>query len=272
MKPTGMIASEWLGSFKEGAPVMVCVHGFTGTKKTFAAIADLLPDYNWLALDCLGHGESAIAVAARRYRYEAVIDILAATVKSLGVDTYHLLGYSMGARLALGWAIKYPERIQSLLLESGSPGLASEKERRERQQSDMRLAQKVEQEGIREFVTYWEQLPLFATQTRLPQALKDQVRNERLSQNPQGLATSLREMGTGSQPSYWQALATLVLPVLLIVGKQDPKFVVIAQKMKAALPQGVLQVIAAGHCVHLEQPYAFAQVVRHWLDEQGETR
>ena len=79
-------------------------------------------------------------------------------------------------------------------------------------------------------------------------------------------------MGTGSQPSYWQALATLALPVLLIVGKQDPKFVAIAQKMKAALPQGVLQVIAAGHCVHLEQPYAFAQVVRHWLDEQGETR
>ena len=49
----------------------------------------------------------------------------------------------------------------------------------------------------------WENIPLFETQKRLAQNVQEAVRKERLANNPKGLANSLRGMGTGTQPSWW---------------------------------------------------------------------
>lgn len=71
---------------------------------------------------------------------------------------------------------------------------------------------------------YWENLALFASQKVLSPEMKRRIRSERLSQNSHGLAMSLRGMGTGKQPSYWNCLANFTFPVLLITGALDEKF------------------------------------------------
>lgn len=62
---------------------------------------------------------------------------------------------------------------------------------------DERLADKIEREGIESFVTMWENIPLFETQKSLAQNVQEAVRKERLANNSNGLANSLRGMGTG---------------------------------------------------------------------------
>src|SRR5699024_12662710 len=137
----------------------------------------------------------------------------------LEVSPVHLVGYSMGGRTALSFALTYPEMVRSLTLESSSPGLATEMERMERVKNDEKLAKKIEQEGVEAFVNYWETIPLFETQRSLPNRVKAAIHKERLGHTAAGLANSLRYMGTGKQPSWWQALSRFEQHVQLMVGR-----------------------------------------------------
>src|SRR5690606_27690055 len=146
----------------------------------------------------------------------------------LGFTEFVLAGYSMGGRTALAYAAVHPERLQALILESASPGLKTAAEQVERQQRDSELALKILANGIQSFVDKWENIPLFDSQKKLPTEIRDEIKQERLSQQPQGLANSLIGMGTGSQPSYWNHLKDIHIPVLLITGSLDLKFEAIA--------------------------------------------
>ena len=89
------------------------------------------------------------------------------------------------------------------------------------------------------------------------------LRAERLSHRPEGLASALRHLGTGAQPSYWDDLPRLTIPVRLIAGVRDEKFAALARRMAEKLPKGDLRLIEnAGHAPHLEQPQAFQEAVR----------
>lgn len=98
--------------------------------------------------------------------------------------------------------------------------------------------------------------------------MKKRIRSERLSQNSHGLAMSLRGMGTGKQPSYWNHLANFTFPVLLITGALDEKFEKIAQEMQQLLPNSThVSIQEAGHAVYLEQPNSFSSQLTYWLED-----
>src|SRR5690625_3766134 len=105
---------------QDGEP-LVLLHGFTGTKRTWQQfIAQASKTYRIITIDLPGHGRT---VAKNRVTMEQFIDNLYELTRSIQLDTFHLLGYSLGGRSALSYAIRYPETIQSLILESASPGL-----------------------------------------------------------------------------------------------------------------------------------------------------
>ena len=83
----------------------------------------------------------------------------------------------------------------------------------------------------------------------------------------EGLATSLERAGTGSQAPLWDRLAAVDVPVLLVAGEADPRYVDIAFRTSAAIGPGTeLSLVAdAGHSVHLEHPRQFAGMLRGWL-------
>ncbi|MCS1351577.1 2-succinyl-6-hydroxy-2,4-cyclohexadiene-1-carboxylate synthase [Mechercharimyces sp. CAU 1602] len=254
----------------EGEPLLL-LHGFTGSTRTWSSfIPSWEKHYQLVMVDFPGHGKTDTPAEISHYSMEQVLIDLCCILDRLQIDHTHLLGYSMGGRVALAFALTFPERVKSLLLESTSPGLERCEERKKRREQDHRLAEQIEREGMDSFVSYWENIPLFRTQTQLPLALRARLRSERMQHRPLGLANSLRGMGTGAQPSYWSKLQNLTISVLLMVGEWDHKFCQIADAMKKELPYAELvQISQAGHAIHVEQTQVFDKIVMQYLNSQS---
>ncbi len=250
-----------LSRLGEGEPLLL-LHGFTGDRRTWERLVPLLRAYQLIMPDLPGHGSSDSPERAAAWHMSSVAADLISLLDALGLPQVHLLGYSLGGRLALYLALRYPRRFLSLTLESASPGLADDAERQTRRQRDEQLADKIEARGIAWFVDFWESLPMWDSQANLPADVLAAQRNQRLRNDPAGLAGSLRGLGTGAQPSLWEALPEIQLPTLLIVGALDSKFRRINATMRDAIPGARLAIIDdAGHNTHLEKPGEFARVV-----------
>ncbi len=250
-----------------GTP-LVLLHGFTGSAATWAGQVEVFAgQHDVIAVELLGHGATDSPFDPERYTMARALADLSLLLDYLGLGAVALLGYSMGGRVALAFAATSPQRVGRLILESASPGLRSADERRARAASDAELADRLERDGLTAFVDHWENLPLFATQRRLPEALRARVRAERLAGSAVGLANSLRGLSTGRQPSYWDALPRLSMPVLLIAGMLDAKYRQIARAMQAKLPDATLELVPnVGHTVHLEAAEIFNQQVLDFLE------
>lgn len=243
------------------------LHGFTGSASNWLPLQyELLQYLRTVAPDLIGHGRTEAPPDPARYGMARAAADLIAIADTLNIERFHLLGYSMGGRLALYTALHYPERIRSLILESASPGLRDEAERHARRLNDEALADRIERDGVTSFVDYWETLPLWESQKRLPQAVRDSLRAQRLRNSERGLANSLRGMGTGVQPSLWEMLHSFERPALLITGAQDSKFTTIAQEMQAQMPRSTHVTFEnAGHTVHLEKSDAYVDTIFEFL-------
>lgn len=250
---------------------LVMLHGFTGSTATWEETVMHLPkNVKIIAVDLTGHGRTDAPPDPERYEMGEQIADLDQLFNVLGVDRFSLLGYSMGGRVALSYALSFPEKVEQLILESSSPGLENEEDRQQRTEADKALAERIEREGIEAFVDYWGRIPLFETQKALSPNKQQAIRRERLSQNPMGLANSLRGIGTGKQPSNWGSLGKLQLPVLLITGELDSKFCTIAEEMKRRLPSTVvITVEKAGHAIHVEKPEQFATIITEHLKDNN---
>lgn len=250
-------------------PPLVLLHGFTGSAASWDRHLDTFASYGFhvIALDMLGHGQSDAPTDPRRYTIEQCQADIVAVLDTLGVCKGEaiLLGYSMGGRIALYTA--FSDFFRALILESASPGLGDALERELRRINDASLATKIERGGMEAFVEYWENLPLFASQQRLPYAQRQALHEQRLWNNPLGLANSLRGVGTGVQPALQERLTTLSVPVLLIAGILDTKFCTIAQQMAQSLPHAQIHIVpGTGHTVHLEQPELFDSIVKDFCE------
>lgn len=253
-EPGGSVAAEPL----------VLLHGFTGSRRTWARIATALaPTRRVLAPDLPGHGETE---GSEPLSLDGTTALLLEALDVLGVGRFALAGYSMGGRLALHLALEAPDRVSRLVLESASPGIECARERERRREADEALALEIEAEGVAAFVARWEALPLFATLARLPAAERDELRTVRLAQRAEGLAASLRGLGVGAQPWLGARLGELAMPVLLVAGAEDEKFATIARAMAAAIRDARLAILpGAGHAPHLETPEACLAVLRSFL-------
>ncbi|AKF11439.1 alpha/beta fold hydrolase [Sandaracinus amylolyticus] len=230
----------------------VFLHGFTGSPASWAPVLAHVPDADALAL--LGHAGSTST--ARTWDEE--IERLAASI----TGRVHLVGYSLGGRIALAVALRRPEVIAQLTLIGASPGIEDDVERAARREADEARARMLEREGLDAFVDAWEREPIFATQQTLSPEVRAAHRRIRLAQRAGGLATSLRVLGQGAMPSLWPELATLDVPTRLVVGSEDAKLRAIATRMLERLPRATLHVVGgAGHDVGLERPDALAAIL-----------
>lgn len=248
-------------------PPLLLLHGFT---EGMAAWENLLPalavQHRVVAVDLIGHGRTAAPADPERYRMENVIDDLRLLVDQLGWERFRLLGYSLGGRVALHLALAMPHRIEALVLESTSPGIADAKLREQRRQSDEDLAHTIERNGVEAFVADWERLPLFASEAMLPHEERQRLQAARRQNSAIGLANVLRGLGQGTVPFVGGRLKDLNVPTLLLVGQQDAKYVAIANQMAATMSQAeVVEIAGAGHAVHREQPDVFLHHVMAFL-------
>jgi 2-succinyl-6-hydroxy-2,4-cyclohexadiene-1-carboxylate synthase len=246
---------------------LLLLHGFTGDSSTWTPFCSIWGKHSKLIIpDIIGHGKTDSPKDVHRYTIESAAKDLLALLDELGIEQTDLLGYSMGGRLALTFAILFPERVRKLILESASPGLRTEEERIQRRMKDRELANFIKEQGIPSFVDYWECIPLFSTMKNLPESIQRSIREQRISNNTLGLANSLLGMGSGSQPSWWEKLSLLNCEVLLVTGNKDEKFCKIAEKMLKDLKNASRIIINdSGHAIHVEQKEKFGTIVSDFL-------
>jgi 2-succinyl-6-hydroxy-2,4-cyclohexadiene-1-carboxylate synthase len=170
------------------------------------------------------------------------------------------IGYSLGARLALG--LLATDRVRAAVLIGVNPGLTGDDERRARAVGDAQWAALLRTEGLAAFLDAWEAQPLFASQSRAPAALRAARRQQRMTLDPESLARSLETTGLAVMPDYRAALLARASCVHLVVGAEDDAYVARARSLIADAPALGFDVIAgSGHDPTLEQPERLADVL-----------
>ncbi len=263
---------SWLQDkyWRENEIPILFLHGFMGSAEDWQPVID-----GWninapvrsrhspacLALDLPGHGKTKVMGSEAFYGMSPVAAGIVQLLDNLQIQTCGLVGYSMGGRLALYLMVHYPDRFTRVVLESASPGLQTELERQARRDSDDRLARTLETTDFQEFLVRWYQMPLFSDLNRHPDF--SALMERRSHNSSENLGRSLRHMGTGHQPSLWEALAASITPLLLIIGEQDRKYQRIAADMGDRHPCCRIAMIPrSGHAAHIENCASFIQSLR----------
>ncbi len=203
---------------KEGPGVpIVFLHGFLGRSEDWLEVCASLPLCHCIGIDLPGHGDSP-------FEPDFTIDL----------PQFHLVGYSMGGRIALQ---KFKDKALTLTLLSTHPGLTSAEERDARRESDEVWAKKLLHLPIDEFLKQWYDQPIFK-----PFRPRISMRRE---QNVVSLAKALLHFSLAHQPRFEIDH--------VVVGARDLKF--------KTLFLNPIVVPNAGHMVHLENPKAIAKII-----------
>lgn len=249
-------------------PPALFLHGFMGSRRDWSEVVDKLKHaFFCICVDLPGHGGS-VGLRAD-YTMEGTSTLLAEALDAAGVERTHVVGYSMGGRTALYFAVTHPERCRSLVVESATAGLPAAEERAARRAADETRAVRIEEGDYLEFLEEWYRQPLFETYRR-HKGLLDRMIRSRRSNSPRELARVLRGMGTGSQPSLWGRLQELRMPVLAVAGALDEKYVETAERMARAVPEATTAIVEeAGHNVHAEWPDRYADMLIDFLKQSS---
>lgn len=197
---------------------IVFLHGFLGTKEDFDPVRSFLSEQSF-AIDLPGHGDAPFCE----------------TFTLPFCQKIHLVGYSMGGRLAAAYANANPEKIATLTLLSTFTGQSTPN----RFETDQRWAQKI-LHSFDDFLKEWYDQPIFAGFT--PDLTM------RKKQNPTSLAQTLLHYSPAKHPVFPPKNACFV------VGERDLKY-------RELYPNAIV-VQNAGHMVHLEQPEAIATIIK----------
>ncbi len=217
-----------------------------------------------IAPDLPGHGlssERPTDVPSAVQGVRVVLDELA--------EPSPLIGYSQGGRMALLSAIGGHPKITSLVLISSSPGISNTLEREARIAGDRELAEQIMHDGLEAFIASWTSNGLTSTSHHGTEFRRWDTA-VRLENSARGLAAAVSGYGQGAQPSVWRELAGLTIPVLLVAGRSDERYVSISENMAELIPDSEIEIINdAGHNPLADQPERTCEAVSGFLDRQG---
>ncbi len=246
---------------------LIFLHGFTGDASDwFFLVENFKENYNLIFVDLPGHGKSTDISKPSAFSSSAMCDQLTLLLKTESIDTAVFVGYSMGGRLALQYAVSKPEHVCGLFLESTTPGIESDYERETRYNKDLELTDKIKNEGINNFIDHWFDQPLFESLKNIPQNKMNEIIQKRKQNSAEGLINSLKGFSQGIMPPAWENLPGIKFPVLLVSGNLDYKFKKINSAMHTITASSEHSIIdGAGHNTHLEKPEEFIILLSSFL-------
>jgi 2-succinyl-6-hydroxy-2,4-cyclohexadiene-1-carboxylate synthase len=239
---------------------VVLLHGFTQTGRLWGRFGERLAgSFTLIAVDLPGHAGSDAGRADLPTSARLVAD---AVRGAIGEGPCALVGYSLGARVALHVLTQSDLRVHRATLIGATGGIEDPDARAARRGADEARADELEASGdVEGFLDAWLRGPLFE---RLGDGAE---RAERLRNSASGLASSLRLCGTGTQEPLWAAVPAIACPVLALAGTDDARFAALALRLARLAPLGVASLIpGGGHAVHLAQPDQTGRIVGHWLE------
>jgi len=167
---------------------------------------------------------------------------------SFPLEPVDLVGYSLGGRLAMRFALSHPARIHSLTLLSTNYGLSCDAAKIARLQTDQIWAQKILSLPWDEFLFHWYSQPIFSSLRQNKQVLNE-ILSARTVQKPGELIKALLTWSLGYQNCYRDQLLTFSRPTQIAYGEKDEKFA----QLFADWPTAHC-IAGAGHALHFESP------------------
>lgn len=250
-----------------GEPLLL-IHGFGGNKDNFTRIADKLQNYHLIIPDLLGFGESSKPMDAD-YRADAQATRLHELLQAKGLaDPIHVGGNSMGGAIAVAYAAKYPQEVESLwLIDTAgfwSAGLPKSLEGATLDDNPLLVNQKEDFYNMYDFVM--NQPPY------IPKSVKAVFAQERIA-NQELHADILEQIVMDNVEERAKVIAEYDIPTLVVWGEKDqvikPETV---NLIKEIIPQAqVIMMDDVGHVPMIEsvkQTASNYEAFRNILDAQ----
>ncbi|HET6204970.1 MAG TPA: alpha/beta hydrolase [Planctomycetota bacterium] len=206
--------------------------------------------------DVRGFGESEPA----RAPYSDAEDLLR-LLDALEVGRAHLVGLSLGAGIALDFAILHPDRVGSLVLVG--PGLAGVPTSAEEEDSFRRFIEAA-QRGPDEAVDVWLRDAYMVPSTEEPARAARIRRIVRENAKAFLMNPFLRRR---LRPPADERLSEVRVPTLLVVGDRDREGIRASVERLASAVAGAEKIVipGAGHIVNMEKPEEFDRAVLDFL-------
>lgn len=261
------IGLETINHPSESGVLIVCLHGFTGCKEEWSfPFNNLESKYSYLLIDLPGFGDSDKPEDIRYYSPEFFDSLLNELLTKFGLSKNILLGYSMGGRYCLNYALQFQGFLSGLILESTSAGIEDNYQREQRVRTDEQLSMKVKAEGLESFLEFWSSQELFKSQKSLPEELQNWLHENKTRTSADSIVNSLSAFGQGVMPFMGNHIKSIKLPTLAITGGLDAKYCSQMKSICEAIPQAEHHIIEnSGHNTHIEKPQEFAKLVNVFI-------
>ncbi len=252
----------------QGAPDLLLLHGLRGHAHSWDDVSQALyQDYHVLALDQRGRGDSDWA-GDGDYSGAAYLADLVGFCDSLNLDSFILVGHSMGGRNSLAFAGRHSHRLEKLVVVDIGPTV------------DPKGGQRITQEMIdvpEEFddfeavVRHMAGGNRFASDSVLRRRLKyatSQLADGKIGWRYDLAIREQRRQGTAPPAEdLWPLLPSIGCPTLIVRGAETdllPREV--ADQMVETIPTAqVVEISRAGHMVFEDNPGEFIPAVKGWL-------
>ncbi|NOZ07147.1 MAG: alpha/beta fold hydrolase [Chloroflexi bacterium] len=241
-------------------PPLVLIHGMGLDRRMWdAQFARLASRCRVIRYDVRGHGLSGRPPTG--YRDERFED-LRQLLMHLGIARTHLMGLSMGAEIAVGFTLRHPQMVRSLI--AVDPYVEGYRFQHWDSKRVWTIARK---KGPPEAVSYWITDPIFAPALQRPDVA---ARLRQMVAEHSGVMWA--DPGPYPRPTGprdFERLEEITVPTLVIVGENDlPDFRAIASSLSARIVNAQHVVIPqASHMSPLEQPEEINKIVSHFLEE-----
>ena len=247
----------------DDAPVVVFSNSLGTTLEMWdAQVRSLASRYRCLRYDTRGHGRSP--AVAKPTTIDTLADDLAGLLEGLGIDKAHVVGLSLGGMTAQAFAVRYPERVEGLVLMATSAYMPPPEGWDER-------ARLVRAEGMATIVDAVLARWFTPDTATLAPEIVAPVRERFLRLDPLGYAASclaIRDMDLRDR------IKAIAAPTLVIAGEDDPATPLeMLEDIHSRIPGAALFIVPeAAHLVAVEQPDMVNAELRAFLARVGGAR
>ena len=246
-------------------PAMVWAHGLAGTWQAWEKVIDFFKDrFRVIAYDARGHGRSEIPDQPEAYSQDIMVEDMRGLLDALGITKAIVGGHSMGANVALNFALNYPKRCLGVIPVGIGSGSSNAEWWREWWD---KLADLAEKKGMAAFLEEMKELPAWGSALSDPKMGKD-ISQTVLANSRKGIACTVRGVQV-KRPSIFglqPKLGKLTVPTLVVLSEGDTPVVESSRFMAEHIPGATLAVIPAkSHWTFTEAPEKFCQVVDRFV-------
>ena len=235
----------------KGRPVLMS-HGYSATRRMWSGQHAFLGDrYRLISWDMRGHGQTESPGDPAQYSHALTVADMKALLEHLGIRRAVIGGLSLGGTMSLEFYVAHPEMVEALILCDTGPGYRNADAREKWNERARSRATELEAKGL---------AALAGRSREMQEAMGHHA-------SAQGLAHAARGMLAQKDSRVIDALGSIGVPTLVVVGDKDEPFIAPCEYMAKKIPGARLEVIAgAGHSSNLDQPDQFNRVLLDFLN------